>query len=173
MMTTQDETAARIHAAMDAQRALKRALHSALTPDWVHLDLSMGQLKALMGLATDGAMSVSELADWLRASKPSASMLVDRLVQQGFAERTEDQEDRRRTLVSLTGRGSELVAHLERDGGERMEAWLSQMTGDDLDALAQGVNALAAVIRGEMNGDANTEQAPTAASARADGRGDR
>ena len=38
----------RVRAAIEAQRALKQALHHAYSPDCIHLDLSMGQLKALV-----------------------------------------------------------------------------------------------------------------------------
>lgn len=149
MKRDDDTRAARVQAALEAQRAAVKAMHAAYTPDWVHLDLSMGQLKALVALATVGNMNVGELADWLKTSKPSASILVDRLVQHGYVERMEDQDDRRRTLVSLTTSGSELVARIERNGGERMEGWMEQMSADDLAALTHGLRALAAVVSRE------------------------
>src|SRR5262249_9309908 len=123
--------AAMVQAALEAQRVFKQAMHSVDTPDWVHLDLSMGQLKALVALATAGAMNVTDLADWLKTSKPSASILVDRLVQPGYVERMEDQDDRRRTLVVLTAKGRELVDRFQRSGGERMQGWLEQMSPAD------------------------------------------
>src|SRR5258707_5122026 len=90
-------------------------------------------------------MNVSELAEWLRTSKPSASILVDRLVQPGYVERVEDQDDRRRTLVVLTTKGRELVDRLQRSGGERMQVWLGQMGPHDLAALTRGLRGAAAV----------------------------
>lgn len=158
-MTRKDEKAGElVHDAIEAQRALKQAMHSAYSPDWIHLDLTMGQLKALVGLATLGAMSVSELAEWMNTSKPSASVLVDRLVHQGYAARREDQDDRRRTLVELTHQGSELMARLERSGGERMEAWLARMSADDLSALTRGLRALAAVVTAECANGGDAQQ---------------
>ena len=173
-MHLNDETREdRVRAAIEAQRALKQALHQAYSPDWIHMDLSMGQLKALMGLATLGAMSVGELADWLKTSKPSASVLVDRLVHEGYVERREDQDDRRRTLVMLTSRGSELVAGLERSGGERMELWLDRMLPDDLAALTRGIRALADVVSGEVaSGGGNAGASPGAGAATATGNAD-
>ena len=146
------QAAKKVQVALEAQRALKQAMHRTDMPDWVHLDLSMGQLKALVALATAGDMNVSELAEWLRTSKPSASILVDRLVQLGYVERVEDQDDRRRTLVVLTTKGRELVDRLQRSGGERMQVWLEQMSPDDLAALTRGLRALAAVVSREVAG---------------------
>src|SRR5258706_3773903 len=102
------QAAKKVQVALEAQRTLKQAMHRTDMPDWVHLDLSMGQLKALVALATAGDMNVSELAEWLRTSKPSASILVDRLVQLGYVERVEDQDDRRRTPVVVPTKGREL-----------------------------------------------------------------
>src|SRR5258707_8684967 len=146
------QAAKKVQAALEAQRALKQVMHRTDTPDWVHLDLSMGQLKALVALATAGDMNVSELAEWLRTSKPSASILVDRLVQPGYVQRLEDQDDPRRTLVVLTTKGRELVDRLQRSGGERMQVWLEQMSPDDLAALTRGLRALAAVVSREVAG---------------------
>src|SRR5258707_15317796 len=91
-------------------------------------------------------MNVSELAEWLRTSKPSASILVDRLVQPGYVERVEDQDDRRRTLVVLTTKGRGLVDRLQRSGGERLQGGLEQMSPDGLAALTRGRRALAAAL---------------------------
>lgn len=122
-------------------------------------------------------MNVSELAEWLKASKPSASILVDRLVQLGYVERMEDRDDRRRTLVVLTAKGRELVARLQRSGGERMEGWMEQMSPDDLAALTRGLRALAAVVSREVaasdggGGAARGARMPRTPSGRNAGRG--
>src|SRR5215472_13751973 len=99
---TRPARAEAIQAALAAQKQISHCLFSGNIPEWVHLELSMGQLKALMTLATREAMTVSGLAETLNVGKPMASILVDRLVQLGLVERTEDPEDRRRTLVMPT-----------------------------------------------------------------------
>src|SRR5258708_28182728 len=116
MQDNEAQAAKKVEAALEAQRALKQAMHRTDTPDWVHLDLSMGQLKALVALATAGDMNVSELGEWLRTSKPSASILVDRLGQPGYLERVEDQDDRRRTPLVRTTKGTERVHRLPPSG---------------------------------------------------------
>jgi DNA-binding MarR family transcriptional regulator len=156
-----EDAAALVREALAAQREFRHSLLRVNPPDWVELDLSMGQLKTLMALASQEGMNVSAVAETLRVGKPAASILVDRLVQLGYAQRTEDPEDRRRTLVTPTAHGRELVERLRQGGGERtMVRWLEQMNPDDLAALAQGLRALAAVARRE------TEQLDAAASGR-------
>lgn len=142
-----------------AQKFVSQALFRTAMPGWLHLDLTMGQLKTLAALASGQAMNVSTLAETLDVSKPTASILVDQVVQRGYAERTEDPEDRRRTLVALSQAGSDLIAQLRQSGPqERMVRWLEAMDPDDLAALRRGLQALAATIQRE-----NT-QAPIPAS---------
>jgi DNA-binding MarR family transcriptional regulator len=56
----------------------------------------------LLALAMEGEMSVSQLAERLGLTLGTTSMLVGELTTQGLTERREDEEDRRRTIVSLT-----------------------------------------------------------------------
>ncbi len=139
--------AAPFQAILTAQRTVVRALFRARIPEWVHLDLTMGQLKTLMVLACQRATNISALAETLGVSKPTASILVEQLVQLGYAERTEDPEDRRRTLTTLTKAGGDLVERLRHDGPPgSLVRWLEMMAPDDLAALQRGMQALAAIV---------------------------
>jgi DNA-binding MarR family transcriptional regulator len=55
----------------------------------------------LINVAMGGPLSVSELADQIGLSVATTSLLVGQLSRSGLVERTEDDSDRRRTLVSL------------------------------------------------------------------------
>jgi DNA-binding MarR family transcriptional regulator len=105
--------------AVKAQRAVYHALMRLGAPDWLELDLPTGQLKTLMTLDTHEGMTVSEVAEALHVGKSAASMLVDKLVQQGYAERSEDPRDRRRTIVVPSATGATLAARLRQGGGEQ------------------------------------------------------
>jgi DNA-binding MarR family transcriptional regulator len=141
---------ARVREALEAQWAVTHAMQRVNMPEWIHLELSLGQLKTLMALASLGAMNVSGLAERLEVGKPAASIVVDRLVQLGYAERTEDTQDRRRTLVAPTAKGNELVRRLRQGSGGRMIArWMERMDASDLDALTRGLRALAAAAAEE------------------------
>ena len=133
-----------------AQKYISTELFRTAMPGWLHLDLTMGQLKTLAALASQKASNVSTLAETLNVSKPTASILVDQLVQRGYVERAEDAEDRRRTLLALSPQGSDLVAQLRQNGPQdRMVRWLEMLAPDDLAALKRGMQALAAVIQRE------------------------
>src|SRR5215467_654715 len=146
-----------IAAIVSAQQRVAHRMFQASIPDWIQLDLTMGQLRTLMALAADAPMTVSQLADRLAISKPTASILIDRLVQAGDADRTEDQGDRRRTLVALTPAGVALVARLREGKSDRYERWLAAMRAEDLAALTKGMQALAAIAE---SGDPSGLAAP-------------
>src|SRR5215831_117809 len=58
--------------------------------------VTLPQVLLLSRVEQQGAVSLSWLAENMRSSAPAVSQMVDRLVQQGFLERTEDPLDRRR-----------------------------------------------------------------------------
>lgn len=158
----EDSSAVReaITAIVAAQRSIAHSMYQASMPDWIQLDLTMGQLRTLMALAADGPLTVSALAERLAVAKPTASILIDGLVQAGDATRTEDPDDRRRTLVALTAAGNELVARLREGKSERFERWLAAMQPEDLAALTRGMQALAAIAgRAELVEPANASAA--------------
>jgi|DewCreStandDraft_2_1066082.scaffolds.fasta_scaffold00206_12 DNA-binding MarR family transcriptional regulator len=126
----------------DYERVL-HALRTATAPDWLHIDLTMAQLKALVVLSEEELLSVGCLAGALGVSLPAASLLVERLVQQGHAERHEDPRDRRRTLITLSPQGRQLIARLRHGNRERLREWIARLTKEDRAALARGLRALA------------------------------
>jgi DNA-binding MarR family transcriptional regulator len=64
----------------------------------------------LFGLAQRGECSASELAGLADVAPATATQMLDHLAAGGFVERVRSERDRRIVFVSLTARGSELVA---------------------------------------------------------------
>jgi DNA-binding MarR family transcriptional regulator len=64
----------------------------------------------LLGLAQRGECSASELAGLADVAPATATQMLDHLAAGGFVERVRSERDRRIVFVSLTARGSELVA---------------------------------------------------------------
>ncbi len=64
-------------------------------------ELSMPQVHAIMVARDRGQATITEIAGVLGVSLPSASAMVDRLVEKGILVRRQDRRDRRRVLVSV------------------------------------------------------------------------
>ena len=72
--------------------------------------LSLAQLYVLEQLAERDAASLNELADRTATHQSSVSVVVQRLVTQGFVTRTPSPTDRRVLLLAITDLGRERLA---------------------------------------------------------------
>ena len=131
---------------IEAYAATYQALQATSVGSWLDLDLSMAQLKTLFVLAREGPAPVGHAAELMGIGVPTASHLIDRLVQLGLAGRSEDSADRRRTLASLTPQGERLVEQLRQGSTKLLRHWLGQLSDADLSALARGLAALSSVV---------------------------
>jgi DNA-binding MarR family transcriptional regulator len=88
--------------------------------------LSFSQISILMRMVHRGSTSVSEVGEQLGVTNAAASQAVDRLVQMGLIERTEDPEDRRAKRLALTQKGRTLI----EAGIEARSNWIEGLTDD-------------------------------------------
>jgi DNA-binding MarR family transcriptional regulator len=139
------EREALIEEIIAAHHTMLRAISASAPSVWMELDLSMAQLKVLMTLYTGGALSIGQIAEHLAIGQPTASHLVDRLVQAQLVVRTEDAVDRRRTLAQLAPSGEELAERISQVRFATLRRWLVQLGDADLAAFHRGARALADV----------------------------
>ncbi|MEK7795037.1 MAG: MarR family transcriptional regulator [Candidatus Hydrogenedentota bacterium] len=76
-------------------------------------ELTVPQWNTLLAIRDNGPTSVKELAEAMSVSPPSASAMVDRLVEMGMVDRRHSDVDRREVRVSLTGEGAAAVEAME------------------------------------------------------------
>jgi DNA-binding MarR family transcriptional regulator len=124
---------------------MMRGLKATMGQAWMEIDLTLPQMRTLFVLAEDGPLVIGQIAQRLGIGLSTGGHLVDRLVQAGLAERTEDVEDRRRTLARLTPKGEELLARLV-SGIQQIQVWLHEVDQDDLAAFLQGLQAINRVV---------------------------
>ena len=110
-------------------------------PIWMSIDLTVPQLRTLFVLAEGEPLVIGQIALRLGIGLSTGGHLVDRLVQAGLAERMEDVEDRRRTLVRLTQAGEDLSTQL-LSGIQQIPILIQQLEESDLSALLQGLRAI-------------------------------
>ena len=129
-------------------QAVGRALKATAEPVWMEIDLTIAQLRTLLVLAEEGPLVIGQIAQRLGIGLSTGGHLVDRLVQAGLAERTEDVEDRRRTMARLTPKGEDLYARL-LNRTQHMQTLIQKMREDELSVLLQGLQAMLRVIEEE------------------------
>ncbi len=87
--------------------------------------LSMPQFNSLMHLKRKGSSAVSDIGEHLGVTTAAASQMVERMVQQGWLERTEDPADRRAKRIALTDKGQAMIGMSIR----ARQKWLDELDG--------------------------------------------
>ena len=105
--------------------------------------LTVPQFRMLVVLDTNGATSLSRLAEQLAVNPSTAMRMVDRLSAAGMVERTPDPEDRRVVRLVATGAGRRVVhAVTERRQAEITEV-VAAMPSEHRGAMVQALQAFA------------------------------
>lgn len=95
-----------ISAMTKAQLALKGFIRHKLKQH--NLDLTFEMLQVLINLWEKQGFNQQELANVLHKDKASLTPLIDNLSKRGLVQRSEDPDDRRNKLITLTPKGKEL-----------------------------------------------------------------
>jgi len=107
------------------------------------LELSLSQIKLLHHLEDQPReLSLKEAAEVVHVSMPAASRMVDDLVRRGFAQRREDEDDRRMKRVCLTDGGRTAIRLLNAARLSGLEQFAQTLTGPERRALANALSKL-------------------------------
>ena len=109
--------------------------------------LSFSQISILMRLVHGGNAGVSEIGGQLGVTNAAASQAVDRLVQLGLIERTEDPEDRRAKRLALTQKGRALVEKGVRARSQWIESLTDALTPEQQNVIVSALTLLTEVSR--------------------------
>lgn len=110
----------------------------------LYREVSLPQLHILMTLQDRAEMTVSELANLLQISTPSASSIIDRMAEHVLISRVRDVSDRRVVHVQLSERGRSIVDELIGMRRDQMQRLFGLMTEEE---LLQIIRAMEAVRR--------------------------
>ena len=95
---------------MNAVRSVVRALRINTRAIESQMGISLAQLFVLQQLADRPANSLNDLAERTATHQSSVSVVVRRLVENGYVSRTTSPLDKRRIEIEVTPRGRELLA---------------------------------------------------------------
>ena len=128
------EVASRLRLAiMRLSRRLRQHAPGGITPS---------QLSALSTIVAEERITLSQLAVAERVQPPSITRVVDVLVTDGYATRTQSEEDRRVAWVEPTTTGRALVEAVRRQRDAYLAERLGTLTNDDVAALARAAELL-------------------------------
>jgi DNA-binding MarR family transcriptional regulator len=110
--------------------------------DWMELDLSTAQIKVLFMVSYRGPLPISQIAHIVGIGAPTASHLVEKLVQAGLLERVDSGADRRVVYAQVTAEGRATTLRMRQGRTDIIRQWVSQLSADDQAALQTGLRAL-------------------------------
>ncbi|GAA1115232.1 MarR family transcriptional regulator [Kribbella jejuensis] len=105
--------------------------------------LSVLQLRVLLAIEQHGPVNLGDVADQLDLSKPSASRLVARLVDDGLILRRIPETDRRQVELAVSAKGRRVLGSLHRGRQRKIGDVLDAMSPDSSEALIQGLLSFA------------------------------
>ncbi|MGA2471117.1 MAG: MarR family winged helix-turn-helix transcriptional regulator [Solirubrobacteraceae bacterium] len=104
--------------------------------------LSKRHLPALLTVTLTGPLSVSELAARLGHGLSTTSTLVGELSRAGLLERSEDDSDRRRTIVRLDDEHRDAITAWAREALAPLRRTLERLTPEQREAFIDGLRIL-------------------------------
>lgn len=123
------------------------------------IDLSVSEGQILRHLQ-DRSLTIAEVAEYLGITHSAASRAVDRLVRDGFVNRTENPTDRRQKQLLLTPGGAALVENHSNTFLTGMERLVNSLPLDEQEQFRTLVAHLIAVNAGEAESTQTGDQPP-------------
>jgi len=98
--------------------------------------ITPGGMYVLGSLKRHGTQSMSDIGKCLSMPKPHVTVIVDKLIDEGYVERLSDPKDRRIVNILLTKKGSEHFESIKLAISENLKVKLSSLTNEEQDILA-------------------------------------
>jgi DNA-binding MarR family transcriptional regulator len=108
--------------------------------------LTPAQYRLLLALYDEPGLGVGEMAAAAGCASPTVTRILDGLERDGVVAREHSHEDRRRTIVSLTGRGKGLLAQQRRHNQEKKQRLYDQLSRPERRQAEHLLRRLAEVI---------------------------
>lgn len=118
---------------------LFRQLLPTVPDELLTLDATLPQLKIMLMLYFRGSLRMTAIASELGVTLPTATNLVDRLVEKDFVSRETQADDRRVVLCILSEKGQKAIAGIWESAALRCRILLKSMDTDKLQSLVDAL----------------------------------
>ncbi|MBK1883398.1 MarR family transcriptional regulator [Luteolibacter pohnpeiensis] len=105
-------------------------------------NISFPQFFLLTYLSSEDYLTMSDIAKKMGHSTAAATGLVDRLEKLSYVERMHAAEDRRKIMVRITAKGTELVSKMRKEIASDLAGILAGMDEDEADAVEHTKRAI-------------------------------
>lgn len=123
-------------------------------------DISLHQFRAMLFIRHNSGASLSMVAEFLGLALPTASKLIDELVELRHVARRSDEVDRRRIILTLTGQGDTALELMDSEATALMEQKLAPLTIEECRTIISAMDILRNVVAPAMSGQDDTMTIP-------------
>jgi DNA-binding MarR family transcriptional regulator len=131
--------------------ALFKKWHKFQNSIFTNKNITYPQLRILFVLQKEKQMSMSALGNRLDMLKPNVTAFVDRLIQEGLAERIYQENDRRVIMISLTEKGAGYITETMLNAKSVIRERLQNLSEQEIDSLQNTLIALSDLV-GRLEG---------------------
>lgn len=128
---------------------ISKGFHGAGFAEIDDIDVTIPQFVALDRISKKECPKMSDLSSDLGVTLGNITMMIDRLIKEGFVERKDDPSDRRIVRVCLKQKGKNLIKKANEHKLGSMARIFGKMSEDDRIALLRIVEKLADAIKEE------------------------
>jgi DNA-binding MarR family transcriptional regulator len=144
-----------INEMIELQRRVDRDRRQYELDAWMHLNLSIGQLKSLFFISNQGTTSLGKLAAALRVTPTNTTGVVNRLLKRKLITRTRSPDDRRVLFLRTTPLGEELIAQLRQKRKERMTELFNHLNDEEAVIVTKSLKFLVKAIEAHREKSSN------------------
>ncbi len=116
---------------LEALFKLVRNFKGSMTGSFKHFHLTMLQTDALTCIKNHKGTNMGDIATHFSTTMPTATSLIDKLIDMKYVKRENDPKDRRIVRVALTKAGEKLLAEALKQRANKMEKLLSYLSSQD------------------------------------------
>jgi DNA-binding MarR family transcriptional regulator len=127
---------------IETYEQLMHRLAGAHAPVFAEVDLTMAQAKALYIVVALERPRMSDVAARLGVALPTASGVVDRLVDLDLVTRHADPADRRHVILAATPRAADVLERFRELGVAQLRDLLALVTDDELEVVRRAIEIL-------------------------------
>ena len=122
-------------------------------------ELPLGWYESMRAISAHPSCRVNDIADELVVTVGGISKLVDRLEAAGLCKRRANPDDRRSSIIELTGSGKRLLARAAHTGDDELQARLvAPLSARSLEQFGSSLGKLRAAGRPTTNREGGTDE---------------
>ena len=105
----------------------------------LNIDFSQHHYMIMKLLEGNKHLYVTEFVNILGITKPQMTSLLDKLIQMGYINRTNDLGDRRKIYISITNEGEGTISKINEAIDKQIDTRLIKLSQEELQALEKGL----------------------------------